>query len=416
MTERNDARWIVLKFGGTSVSNLSNWTNIAAVTRKRLAEGANVLIVHSAVSGITDRLERLLAPRCRASTRPRSSAIVARHQQLCDELGVGRSAQLDGYFTELRADRAGHPPDARALRPHARRGDVHWRADGHRDRLALPGEAGHRREVVGCARGTARRSTRHIPRRRATTFRPPATSRPMPRCRIASPALSPVVITQGFIASDARGDTVLLGRGGSDTSGAYFAAKLSARRLEIWTDVPGMFSANPRTHALGAAAARTALRRGPGNRQLAAPRCCTRAACMPVRVHRIPLFVYATQMPDLEGTHITAVTADSSAKVKAVCVKKGITLVSMESPGMWHEVGFLADAFQVFKRHGTVGGPGLHVRDQRHRVAGSAGQHAWMPAAMQRLLAELSELCRADDHRALRLGEPRGSQYPRHPA
>ena len=56
-----------------------------------------------------------------------------------------------------------------------------------------------------------------------------------------------MLITQGFIASDAHGDTVLLGRGGSDTSGSYFAAKLRARRLEIWTDVPGMFTSNPKS-------------------------------------------------------------------------------------------------------------------------------------------------------------------------
>jgi diaminopimelate decarboxylase/aspartate kinase len=54
MTTRN-TRWIVLKFGGTSVSNLANWSNIAAVARRRGADRANVLIVHSAISGITDR-------------------------------------------------------------------------------------------------------------------------------------------------------------------------------------------------------------------------------------------------------------------------------------------------------------------------------------------------------------------------
>src|SRR5690606_2208 len=102
MTERKDARFIVLKFGGTSVSNLPNWTNIAAVTRKRLAEGANVLIVHSAISGITDRLERLLAAALQGEHAAALEAIQARHQQLCDELGVGRSEQLEGYFTELR--------------------------------------------------------------------------------------------------------------------------------------------------------------------------------------------------------------------------------------------------------------------------------------------------------------------------
>src|SRR5439155_24974 len=57
---RTPSAWIVLKFGGTSVSTLANWTNIAHVAARRCAGGARLLIVHSAVTGITDRLERLL--------------------------------------------------------------------------------------------------------------------------------------------------------------------------------------------------------------------------------------------------------------------------------------------------------------------------------------------------------------------
>ena len=53
--------WIVLKFGGTSVSTLANWRNIASVVQARLTGGARVLIVHSAITGITDGLEKLLA-------------------------------------------------------------------------------------------------------------------------------------------------------------------------------------------------------------------------------------------------------------------------------------------------------------------------------------------------------------------
>ena len=54
-----------------------------------------------------------------------------------------------------------------------------------------------------------------------------------------------VVLTQGFVVADEVGDTCLLGRGGSDTSGALFARMLEAGALEIWTDVPGIFSADP---------------------------------------------------------------------------------------------------------------------------------------------------------------------------
>src|SRR6202011_5049201 len=73
---------------------------------------------------------------------------------------------------------------------------------------------------------------------------------------------------------------------------------------------------------------------------------------LPAKSQQIPITVYATQWPELPGTFISGDGVDGAAQVKAVCIKKGITLVALDSPGMWHQVGFLADAFQVFKRHG----------------------------------------------------------------
>ena len=144
---------------------------------------------------------------------------------------------------------------------------------------------------------------------------------------------------------------MLLGRGGSDTSAAYFAAKLRAQRLEIWTDVPGMFSANPRStptaRLLRALHYDEAQEIATSGAKVLHPRCI-----LPARQYRIPLHVYATQAPELEGTVLSAEGAEGGAQVKAVCTKKGITLISLESPGMWHQVGFLADAFQIFKEHG----------------------------------------------------------------
>ena len=75
---RTPSAWIVLKFGGTSVSTLANWTNIARVAAARSAGGARVLIVHSAVTGITDRLERLLDA---------ATAEAQRGSAIFDELG-----------------------------------------------------------------------------------------------------------------------------------------------------------------------------------------------------------------------------------------------------------------------------------------------------------------------------------------
>jgi bifunctional diaminopimelate decarboxylase / aspartate kinase len=392
MTSRAAAPWIVLKFGGTSVSTLPNWRNIAGVVRQRMADGAHVLIVHSAVSGVTDRLERLLSAALAGEHEAALAAIEARHLQLCEDLGIGCSEQLEGYFTELRQIAQGiHLTREISDRTRARvmaNGELMATEIGSR---YLQGQG------IDVAWWDARTGlvaeTRDAATSRGNWLSATCDFSPDAALGSRLSGMAPVVITQGFIASDAAGDTVLLGRGGSDTSGAYFAAKLQARRLEIWTDVPGMFSANPRStptsRLLRELHYDEAQEIASSGAKVLHPRCV-----MPVRMHGIPLFVYATQTPLLEGTHISASPLDGSAKVKAVCVKKGITLVSMESPGMWHEVGFLSDAFQVFKAHGLS--VDLVSTSETNVTVSLDPQANTLDAdVIGRLLADLSALCRA---------------------
>jgi bifunctional diaminopimelate decarboxylase / aspartate kinase len=206
-------------------------------------------------------------------------------------------------------------------------------------------------------------------------------------------ALGQVVITQGFIASDAEGNTVLLGRGGSDTSAAYLAAKLSAERLEIWTDVPGLFSANPRStpsaRQLRSLHYDEAQEIASSGAKVLHPRCI-----LPARQYQIPLHVLATQVPDLPGTVLSADAGDSGAQVKAVCIKKGITLIALDSPGMWHQVGFLADAFQIFKDHG-MSVDLVSTSETNVTVSLDPAANSLDSAQLDALLAALSVLCRA---------------------
>ena len=107
MAPRDRTAWVVLKFGGTSVSSLTNWRNIASVVRARLTAGTRLLLVHSAVSGITDRLETLLASALAGTHEATLKAIEQRHIALAAELGIGVSAALERYFSELRHIAAG---------------------------------------------------------------------------------------------------------------------------------------------------------------------------------------------------------------------------------------------------------------------------------------------------------------------
>jgi diaminopimelate decarboxylase/aspartate kinase len=391
MALRDQSSWVVLKFGGTSVSNLANWRNIAAVLRSRLAAGTRVLVVHSAVSGITDRLESLLASALAGAHEPILTEIEQRHGALAAELGIGVSAELAHYFSELRHMAAGI----------ALMGEI---SDRTRARVLASGELmatelGAR--YLGAqgieaqwwdARHGLSAEQRDGASLRANFLSATCDFAPDAALRAQLEALPGVIVTQGFIASDAAGDTVLLGRGGSDTSAAYFAAKLQAERLEIWTDVPGLFSANPRAtpqaRLLRSLHYDEAQEIASSGAKVLHPRCI-----LPAKAQRIPIAIYATHSPMLEGTHIGAEGGDGVAQVKAVCIKKGITLVSLESPGMWHEVGFLADAFQVFKRHGLsvdlVSTSETNVTVSLDPAANTLDQRL-----IDALIGDLSQLCR----------------------
>ena len=387
---RTPSAWIVLKFGGTSVSTLANWTNIARVAAARCAGGARVLIVHSAVTGITDRLERLLDAATGEAQEEELRAIEERHRRLAAELGVALGDDVERQLAELREMAAGI----------ARVCEVN---DRTRARVMATGELmatqiGARflrargLEVAWAdARTMLRAEERPSASAKASVLSAVCAFVPDAALEEQLQGLAPVVVTQGFIASDDDGNTVLLGRGGSDTSAAYLAAKLRAQRLEIWTDVPGMFSANPRAtptaRLLRALHYDEAQEIATSGARVLHPRCI-----LPARQYRIPLHIYATQAPDLEGTVLSA-ESDGGAQVKAVCSRKGITLISLESPGMWHQVGFLADAFQVFKQHG-MSVDLVSTSETNVTVSLDPAANSLDNTRVAELVTDLSRLCR----------------------
>jgi diaminopimelate decarboxylase/aspartate kinase len=390
---RAHSSWVVLKFGGTSVSSLANWKNIASVVKKRSTTGSPVLVVHSAVTGITDKLEKLLEAALQRKHEAALAVIEKRHRDLAAELGVPVGPALEQHFAELQRIAAGV----------ALVGEV---SDPTRARLMSAGElmatelgalflASQGIDVKWAdARTLLKAEQRKGASARASVLSATCNFAPDAALQQRLAALARVVITQGFIASDEEGNTVLLGRGGSDTSAAYLAAKLNASRLEIWTDVPGMFSANPRStpsaRMLKALHYDEAQEIASNGAKVLHPRCI-----LPARQYGIPLYVLATQTPDLEGTVVTSEGADGAAQVKAVAIKKGITLVSMESPGMWHQVGFVADAFQVFKAHGMsvdlISTSETNVTVSLDPQANSLDRHL-----LDALVADLTKLCRVE--------------------
>jgi len=344
-----DAPWIVMKFGGTSVATAPRWRNILELAASRRAEGARVLIVVSALSGVTDSLKHIASQGDAGDRTAQASALRQRHHALCDDMQLDVPANLHARLDDLAT---------LAADGYAELGELPWSAQ-----VQAHGE------LMSSTLGAAFLTSQGLP----TTWldareclHAVALPNQNERTRVLSAMvearhdrtlcarlaeLGEVFITQGFIARDEEGRTVLLGRGGSDTSAAYFGALLHAARVEIWTDVAGMFSANPRQVAgarlLQKLDYEEAQEIASTGAKVLHPRCLS-----PLREPRVPLLIKDTNRPELEGTVIGPEVREQAPSIKAISARKNITLVAMESVGMWQQVGFLADVFANFKKHG----------------------------------------------------------------
>ncbi len=347
--DRN-APWIVLKFGGTSVSTRERWDKIAAIAAAHRARGRRVLIVVSALAGITDLLKAIAESAADAHQRGElRNRIVARHRAMFEELKLRDHAPMHYWLERL---------DALVANPHADTAPLSWQAEV----LALG-------ELLSSTLGAdylkasglhahwldAREHLHAVPLPNQSAWArylcASVQTAPDPGLCTHLAGIGEVFITQGFIAHNPDGETVVLGRGGSDTSAGCFGALLGAEQVEIWTDVAGMFSANPRQVPNARLLARLdyeeAQEIATTGAKVLHPRCIN-----PLREARVPLLIKDTNHPDMAGTEIVAAAADTAPSVKAISSRNGITLIAMESIGMWQEVGFLADVFAYFKQHG----------------------------------------------------------------
>jgi diaminopimelate decarboxylase/aspartate kinase len=380
-----------MKFGGTSVSSTARWQTIVAQAERGQNDGQKVLVVVSALSGITNLLTALAESSSHAERKQWLTEIESRHQALLADFGVPASDLFKKHWQSLQSLMTSVEYPARA-----------------RDRAALLAHGELLSSSIGVLAFQAQgKSICWQDARLLLRASPDADSNPLSaRCSDESdPEIQAQLasqgclhITQGFIASDRNGSTCLLGRGGSDTSAAYFAARLQAAALEIWTDVPGMFTADPRVvpdarllNSLGYREAQELA--SMGAKVLHPP------SIQPVRRHNIPLVIKDTGRPEAAGTLISAADREAQAQVKGVVSRKGIVLINMENPSMWQQAGFLADAFALFKQHGfsvdlvSTSESAVTVSLDPETAADADGER------LTRFLDELSGLCRVELHR-----------------
>ena len=380
--------FVVLKFGGTSVATRARWTAIAQQVQRCIQDGERPVVVCSAVSGVSDLLQELLDAAANGEASDLPEQVAARHLALARDLNVSHTL-VDDELELLRRLALG----ASLL------GEVGPRV---RARVMALGE--RMSTILGAAflRDQGVPITWIDARTVLTAVDEPG----LPAARrwlsatvdhTADPALQQrfcefeAVLTQGFIARGPHGDTVLLGRGGSDTSATSLSAKLQADRCEIWTDVPGMFTANPRVIAgarlLVALDYDEAQEIASTGAKVLHPRCIA-----PVRDASIPLHIRCTQAPQMPGTVIGDSGEVGGSQVKAISSRDDTVLVSMETVGMWQQVGFLANVFGVFRDQG-LSIDNVSTSETNVTVTLDPGANPLDRSALERLEQALSPYC-----------------------
>ncbi len=390
-TDRTASRWIVLKFGGTSVSERSRWDTIGALMRERAErDGARVLAVVSALSGITNALQNAIdAHADDVACADRIATIVQRHRTFAQTLDLDPDIAIGERLRKL---------DALLADPRRVGARLDWQAEVLAQGELLSSTLGSAYLSKQCADvgWIDARDWLHaapLPNQNEWARRLSVSCDTMisPAMRACFGDRETLLVTQGFIARNGDGETAILGRGGSDTSAAYFGALLGARRVEIWTDVPGMFSANPRlvpdARLLSRLDYEEAQEIATTGAKVLHPRCIH-----PCRDANVPIWIRDTMHPQMEGT-VIARSVESVPGVKAISSRRGIVLVAMETIGMWQQVGFLADIFERFKRHGLsvdlIGSSETNVT-----VSLDPSDNLVNSNVLEALCADLAEVCR----------------------
>ncbi len=316
---------VILKFGGTSVFTLAHWNAIAHVTRSRLALGQHPVLACSAATGISQHLEALCDATRQGPFEAPLQAIREDYLNLAQELGVDGPRLLERYFKRL----------------------DHWASD-----LAQKDEVGPAERACFIAVGEVMVTKLGVAFLQAeginATWRD-ARSLLSAHCNPTQDralqhllAKDIVTLTQGSIARNVHGATVLF-QGGSDTAAACLAAKLGAKHVMKWTDVPGVFTADPRRVPSARLLTRLSYSEAKAIAHSGA-HVLSPGSIAPLHTHGIALHIRGINTPDTEGTVIVPdpKSEPTRAQVVAISLLQGITLVAIRPSHRWYAVEFLA--------------------------------------------------------------------------
>ncbi|HET7586133.1 MAG TPA: lysine-sensitive aspartokinase 3 [Gemmatimonadaceae bacterium] len=343
---------IVLKFGGTSVGDADAIARAAEITRSRLTR--QPIVVVSALAGATNALLAIAEQASRGQLIAAMRGVESlreRHLREADAL-LGAGEVADDARAELSAtfDELASLAEALSVLGHL--------TPRSQDAIAVQGEllSSHLVETAFRLRG--------IPTQlvdgRDVIITDDHYTRAAPNVEAIAGAarehVLPVVhagcvpVMGGYIATSTTGVTTTLGRGGGDYSAALVGAALDAEAIEIWTDVDGMLTADPRVVPQARLIEQIRFDEAAELASFGA-RVLHPSTIAPAVRRGIPVYVFNARRPEGKGTRITAVAP--RREVSAIAGKADVSVVRIRSSRMLLAHGFMRTIFEIFERHRT---------------------------------------------------------------
>ncbi len=341
---------IVLKFGGTSVQNAEMMDATLTIAAGQIQRAP--VVVSSAMSKVTDQLQEIaqLVGEGKESEAERiRAAIQERHMTCAKSFLTGENlARCLADLTAVLSEMQSIMKALAMLKEWSKRSNDTVLSFGERLSTVILAHRAHERGIDADlidSRDVIKTDdsfTAAVPLEDLTQKLVTARVRPRP---------GTMAILQGFIASTTGGATTTLGRGGSDYSATIIGAALRAEEVQIWTDVTGIMTSDPRIVKNARTIEKMSYREAAELAYFGA-KVIHPSTIQPAVNLGIPVWVKNTFKPAEEGTRI--VPSIPGIGLKAIACKKGITLVSVSSSRMLLAYGFLRRIFEIFEKYQTA--------------------------------------------------------------
>ncbi len=345
---------VVMKFGGTSVEDPVAINRTASIVAGRVAAGKQTVVVVSAMAKVTDLLLRAAASAAqgdRTGALAISSRLRARHRDTacaliktqCDSSAICNHIEeefdaLDEILRGLAAILELTPRISDLIVSYGERLSSRIIAAAFHEQGIQAAHIDSRSVIITDSQFQKAAPIDALIEKRAAEHLRPLLNE------------GKVIVMGGFIGSNEDGITTTLGRGGSDFTGALIGGALSADAIEIWTDVDGIMTSDPRVCP---DALRVKVISFEEAAELAyfGAKVLHPATILPAVKKSIPVFVLNSKNPTNEGTQITSVAPHCNSPFKSIAVKKKLSIIDVVASRMLMTHGYLKAIFDIFDKH-----------------------------------------------------------------